>query len=411
VSVEVNVTGMRCGAQVGGLSCTYCYQHTVRRASGNAAPAGIDHAAVQAAVQAAAGPDGFSVFGGEPLLAPLADLEKLWAFGLERYGHNGVQTSGRPITEEHLAAFKKYRVHVGFSIDGPGPLNDARVAGTQEQTRAATAHSEAMLRRCLADGIGASLIVTLHKLNATPERLPVLLQWFRDLDAVGLKHARLHLLELDGPGRMLALPSGQNVAALFAAHDLEASLRLRFDLFTDVEAKLRNADADAGCVWSDCDPWSTPAVHGIEADGTRGLCQRVHKDGKQWLPADTTVKVRQVVLWQTPQAEGGCHGCRFFLQCGGQCPGTAIGGDWRKRSVDCPTWFAVLERVEQELVAKGVQPASLAPDLQARIADRLNMALVVHTAKVVHHDHGDHGDVPHGDHTDLGGILGGEVVT
>jgi uncharacterized protein len=414
---------MRCGAAAGGLSCTYCYQGAVRKGSKNEAPAAIDHEAVQRAVLAAAGPDGFSVFGGEPLLAPLADLEKLWAFGLAKYGKNGVQTGGRPITEDHVAAFKKYRVHVGFSVDGPDQLNDARRAGNTEQTRAATAHSIGMLRRCLKEGIGASLIVTLHKLNASAPRLPALLDWFRDLDAAGLSSARLHLLELDGPGKLLALSPEENVAALTACHELEGSLtRLRFDVFDDIAKKLRDPDASATCVWNDCDPWTTPAVHGITASGGRGLCQRVHKDGKQWLPTAEAAprRVRQVVLWQTPQAEGGCQGCRFFLQCGGQCPGTAIGGDWRKRTVDCATWFNLLERVEGQMLARGEQPASLAPDLEARVAERLSR--YAKEAGVQGHGdaHGDsHGD-SHGDHTDHGdhgdavpvvqSLSGGEVV-
>ena len=403
MSVEVNVVNMRCGAPAGGLSCAYCYQGAVRKAS-NAAPDQIDHEAIRRSVLAASpGPsEGFSVFGGEPLLADVADLERLWAFGLERYRKNGVQTSGRPITEAHLALFKKYRVHVGFSIDGPGPLNDARRAGTLEQTRAATAHSEAMLKRCLAEGIGASLIVTLHRLNAAADRLQQLLAWFLELDAAGLSSVRLHLLERDGPGgERLALTSVENVAALFAARTLEGSLaRLRFDVFADIEKKLRDPSAGVTCVWNGCDPWTTPAVQGIEADGSRSLCQRVHKDGKQWRPADQHSNIRQVVLWGTPQEDGGCHGCRFFLQCGGQCPGTAIDGDWRNRSVDCPTWFALLERAEGEMLARGEKPASLAPDLEARIERSL-------AGRVADSGHGDgHGDSPHGDshgdHTDAG---------
>jgi len=398
VSVEVNIVGTRCK-----MACAYCYQLPVRVATNNRALRLLDHSAIRAAVVAAnPGPAGFSIFGGEPLLAAIEDLEKLWTFGLERYGKNGVQTSGSEIGEEHLALFKKYRVHVGFSIDGPGELNDARHAGTPDQTRAATAHSEAMLRRCLAEKVGASLIVTLHRLNAAPDRLPRLLAWFRDLDAVGLSSVRLHLLERDGPGgERLALTSEQNTAALFAARDLEPSLaRLKFDVFADIEKKLLDPTTSATCVWNGCDPWTTPAVQGIEADGSRGLCQRVHKDGKQWRPADQHSNIRQVVLWNTAQEDGGCRGCRFFLQCGGHCPGTAIGGDWRNRSIDCPTWFALLERTELEMVARGEQPASLAADLEARI----ERSLVGAAAPSGHGDaHGDspHGD-DHGDHTDAG---------
>ena len=36
----------------------------------------------------------FTLFGGEPLLMPKADLEALWAWGYQRFGTNSVQTNG-----------------------------------------------------------------------------------------------------------------------------------------------------------------------------------------------------------------------------------------------------------------------------------------------------------------------------
>jgi uncharacterized protein len=407
VTVEVNITGMRCGAGAGGLSCLYCYQNPVRGAVGNRGPDRVDHARIREVVRSLRpGSKGFTVFGGEAMLASEADLEALWAFGLEEYGKNGVQTSGRPVTDAHVRLFQKYRVHVGFSIDGPDELNDARVAGTQEQTRAATAHSISRMRECLSLGIGTSLIVTLHRMNASAERLPRLKAWFRELDAAGLRSARLHLLERDGPGGdRLSLTDAENTRALLSMAELEAiDLRhLRFDVFSDIEKKLRDPKASASCVWNNCDPWTTSAVQGVEADGSRSLCQRVHKDGRQWAPADSVSSVRREALWSTPQDDGGCRGCRFFLQCGGQCPGTAIGGDWRKRTVDCRTWFAVMEHVESVMVSRGESPASLAPDLD--VAAALSVPTSGHGDS--HGDgHGDsHGD-GHGDHTDRGGSNG-----
>ncbi|QWK20800.1 hypothetical protein [Thermus antranikianii] len=89
---------------------------------------------------------------GEPLLIPKADLERLFAFGLERYGQNGIQTNGALIDEDHIALFRKYRVHVGFSIDGPGELNRLRWAGSVEATDEATERSIGNLRRLLREG-------------------------------------------------------------------------------------------------------------------------------------------------------------------------------------------------------------------------------------------------------------------
>lgn len=384
MTIEVNPVGVRCER-----GCLYCYEGASRRAVRNAAPGPLNHERIQLRVLEAAGPDGFSLFGGEPLLAPLADLERLWSFGLERYGKNGVQTDGHLVTDEHVALFKRYRVHVGFSIDGPGELNDARVRGTLAQTREATRASETALHRCMTEGVDCSLIVTLHRMNASPGRLPILLSWLQGLAAAGLKSARLHALELDGGARHIALTVEEALAAFRACRVVGRDTGLSLDVFADIEAKLRDPDASATCVWNDCDPWTTPAVHGIQPDGSRSLCSRVHKDGKSWLPAEGPApKVRQEILWRTPQERGGCAGCRFFLQCGGQCPGTAIDGDWRKRSADCALWFALLEEVEGEMVARGETPASLAPDLAARVEARL-----ARSGPDGYH----HADVKHGD--------------
>jgi len=45
--------------------------------------------------------------------------------------------------------------------------------------------------------------------------------------------------------------------------------------------------------------------------------------------------------------------------CKGQCPGTAIDGDWRNRTEHCEVWKAVYARLESDLVAEGKQPLSL----------------------------------------------------
>jgi uncharacterized protein len=88
----------------------------------------------------------------------------------------------------------------------------------------------------------------------------------------------------------------------------------------------------------------------------------VNKDGIDYLPAENEGFERYMALYHTPQAAGGCKDCRFFLMCRGQCPGTAIAGDWRSRSEQCQTWFAVFAEIEAELVAKGITPLSLRPE-------------------------------------------------
>src|SRR5678815_3546443 len=168
------------------IQCQYCYQNPVRDA-GNV-PRSYDLDKMKAAIEAEGGP--FSLFGGEPLLVPIADLEELWSWGLERYGHNSLQTNGTLITDAHLELFRKYKVHVGMSLDGPGELNDVRWHGSLEATRRSTAKAEAAIERLCREGMPPSLIVTLHRNNATADKLPRLCDWVRWLNGSGVRWLR-----------------------------------------------------------------------------------------------------------------------------------------------------------------------------------------------------------------------------
>lgn len=434
MTVEIHPVGLRCGARNGATSCVYCYERPLHRQN-DAVPA-LDLEAAKRQVEAGTkgGDHGFSLFGGEALLAPLETLEALWAWGLARYGKNGVQTGGRPIREEHFALFHKYKVNVSFSVDGPGALNDARVAGTLEQTREATAHVHAMLERCVREGLCSSVIVTLNTHNASEERLPALGEWVRHLHAIGVTGINFHVLEVDGPGELVALTHEENLRALLYLWQLTARECPRLDHvqpFRDLLAVLRGRDewkwndgtsGGVGCIWTACDPLTTPAVYGVEADGSRSLCSRVHKGRTAWGPAPRGALWRQLVLRATPQAEGGCQGCRQMITCKGQCPGTAEFGDWRRRSRDCALWRALLEHGEGLLLEAGEVPVTLRPDrdaIEARMSEWWAAGRDVRLAAVLRGErpqggtyHGDHGD--HGDHTDAAlavpHLKDGEVV-
>src|ERR1700751_3059405 len=121
MTVEVRPLGDKCN-----IKCRYCYQDSIR-AAGNVAK-GYDMEAMLATLDGLEQP--FSLFGGEIMMVDDADLERLMAFGHERHGGSGLQTNGTLVEDRHLELFRKYRVRVGISLDGPGPLNDVRWAGS-----------------------------------------------------------------------------------------------------------------------------------------------------------------------------------------------------------------------------------------------------------------------------------------
>jgi uncharacterized protein len=411
VSVELRPLGVACNIQ-----CQYCYQNPQRDA-GNV-PRSYDIEAMKAAVEEEGG--SFTLFGGEALLVPEDDLEALWAWGLERYGSNGIQTNGVLINDAHVRMFRKYKVEVGISIDGPGELNDARWAGTLARTREATAKTEAAIERLCREGMPPSLIVTLHRGNATADKLPTMHDWMRRLEAMGVTSLRLHVLEVDEDdvGAAYALSTEENLIAFASFVPLEAELTaLRMDLFDDMRNLLLGTDDETTCVWNACDPYTTRAVRGVEGHGQASNCGRTNKDGIDFVKASTEGFERYLALYHTPQEHGGCADCRFFLMCKGQCPGTAIDGDWRNRTEHCDLWKTLFRQLEEQLLDAGQIPVSASPerrDLEAVFLEMYaggnanSIASVrraiserepVDTAVAVTNGHGDapHGDIPHGD--------------
>lgn len=355
MTVELRPLGVTCNIQ-----CQYCYQNPQRDA-GNIG-SGYDLERMKAAIEAEGGP--FALFGGEPLLVPEHDLEALWAWGLEKYGSNSLQSNGVLINDEHVRLFARYKVHVGISIDGPGELNDARWSGTLSRTRENTERTHRAIERLCREGMPPSLIVTLHRCNATRDRLPTLCDWLVGMETLGVTAARLHLLEINHPAVQshYALSVEENLAALQAFADLEAKLTtLRLDVFDDMRNMLLGQDEYSTCIWNACDPYTTRAVRGVEGDGQRSNCGRTNKDGIEFVKAGVEGFERYIALYHTPQDSGGCRDCRFFLQCKAQCPGTAIDADWRNRTEHCGVWMELFERLEQELLQKGETPLSLDP--------------------------------------------------
>ena len=93
--------------------------------------------------------------------------------GLGEFGYRQLQTNGSLIGEEHLRLFRRYKVRLGISIDGPGELNDARWAAFGgEDPRDDEARRAADPRLAADPALRPGLIVTLHRGNATGDGCP-----------------------------------------------------------------------------------------------------------------------------------------------------------------------------------------------------------------------------------------------
>lgn len=355
MTVELRPLGVSCNIQ-----CQYCYQDPQRDA-GNTLRS-YDMEKMKAGVEKLGGE--FTLFGGEALMVPEEDLEDLWSWGFQKNGENGIQTNGTLINDKHVEMFKKYKVRVGISVDGPGELNDVRWAGSLQRTREATAKTHAAIERLCNEGHFPSLIITLHRNNATSDKLPVMHDWLRRLERMGIRSARLHVLEVESEStrKKYALSTEENLEAFMSFAWLEKELTtLKLDVYEDMRRLLLGQDQKTTCIWNACDPYTTRAVQGIEGNGQSSNCGRTNKDGIDFTKSKTEGFERYLALYQTPWEYGGCKGCRFFLMCKGQCPGTAIDGDWRNRTEHCKVWMGLFEELEARMLEQGVEPLSLSP--------------------------------------------------
>jgi uncharacterized protein len=407
------------------------------------------------------------LFGGEALLISLPELEELLAIGYEKWKSTGVQTNGTLITPKHVELFERYNTHVGISLDGPDDLNDSRWAGTLEATRKATEKTfraiDMLLARVHETGntrLIPSLIITLHGKNTTLDGWPRMKAWLSEMDMRGIRSFNFHVMELDAEATKDSewyIPHDRMKEVMLDLWELSTTwVNASAINFKEIIDLLRANDRNVMCVWRACDPWNTSAVQGLEGDGSPSHCTRTNKDGIDWMPAEGFGEAskwqignfpmtnrsheRQLSLYVTPQEHGGCQGCRFWVMCMGQCPGTGEEsvtgqyGDWRLRTTYCQTWKDLFEEGERRLLEIGEMPVTQSPVLATMeqimytgwthgknipmstakdIAEgKLSLSTILGTpARANSHGdgHGDHSDAallggrpeqPHGDHTD-----------
>lgn len=356
MSVELRPMGVHCN-----IACQYCYQNPIREAGNVSLKYDLD--LMKRAIEEEGGP--FTIFGGEPLLLPMDDLENLMAWGFEKYGANRIQTNGTIMGPEYIALFKRYKVKVGVSVDGPDELNDVRWSNNLERTRMMSDKTHDTIATLCAEGLAPSIIITLHRVNGAGSAFVQMNAWVKQLEAMGVRIVRLHVLEVDDPdvGDKYQLTHDEQIACFqnFARLERDELTHLRFDIFQEARDLLTADDVEAGCVWHACDPMTTKAVRGVEGLGQRSNCGRTNKDGIEYVKSPSEGFERYRALYETPHADGGCQGCRFFLVCKGQCPGTAIDGDWRNRSESCRLWTALFTQAEADMVADGLTPLSQHP--------------------------------------------------
>jgi uncharacterized protein len=341
VTIELTPLGTACN-----LRCAYCYEDGCEREQSLAYD--IDKM-IEVGLKSACG--SLSVFGGEPLLLPIADLEKVFR-ACQGRENPGLQTNGTLITPDHIDLFKEYRVGIGISIDGPGPLNGYRCGLVM------TEQIIGNIKKLREAGVLVSAIVTIHNKNGKEPMLSELIQFCDWLRTIGVTCINFHTLESASPEihDKCGLSEAETIAAfLRIAHYInQHSKEIVYQPFGDIWARLNGVLNGQLCFWNKCDKYSTSAVYEVENDCSVTNCNRTGN----WLKAQRGEE-RYHSLAMTPQEFGGCKGCRFWGICCGGCPMEGKDYDWRNRSEFCFLYKALIRHYEEMMLDNGQMPASI----------------------------------------------------
>jgi uncharacterized protein len=362
LAIEFKPLGNACN-----IGCKYCYQEPMRLAGNTSVSKGYDIDKMIEIADNSGIDEPFVVFGGESLLIPKKDLERIFKASYERKGEVSIQSNGSLIDDEHIELFKKYNVHVGVSIDGANDLNEMRASKQKNKTTLElTNASVENLAKLARNNISCGVIFTVHKLNGTKENLPRLQNFIRWLGDMGIKGGNLHMLEVDsGEASDYILSPEENEFAfqeMAKFFDKDENKDLQYHPFVALEGMMRGNDEDAHCIWKSCDSMNTGAVYGIEGNGQISNCGMVNKEGIEWTKADDTSRWRDLILYQTPPEKGGCKGCPFFIMCNGYCTGASIDSDWRNKTYYCSSLKKMFKYYEGKIENEGLTPYSKRPD-------------------------------------------------
>lgn len=340
------------------MKCAYCYEEPIRSAG-----QGLSWNLVKVLervddVVKGKCYDNPTLHGGEALILPKNELEIFFKTMYEKSGYGGIQTNGTLIDDDLIEMFKKYKVGVGVSIDGPWPLNKFRY--DEETTNKVIKN----IYRMRAEQVGVSIIIVVSRANGLPEHREALKEFLLELKSIGVRSGRLNLVKANDPQSAKrfelsveeAIDFYQDMAGFVFDNGLD------FQPFRDIVDNLLGLGTGT-CVYTKCDYWSTASAVVILGDGSLTSCLKTAIDGQPFVRDNKETYERYEILKSIPRESGGCGGCRYWRICYGHCPSEAADGDWRNKSRYCDVYYGQYEYIENRL--KGMMPnLVLVPDTE-----------------------------------------------
>ncbi len=357
------------------LGCTYCYENPEREMREDWVSTEYDMDSIYEQLEQwkQKYPDEAPGFhGGEPLLMRYEDMEELCEWIYNNYGRGGhIQTNATMMSDRHIELFAKYDWNVGVSVDGPGELNEHRIAheGGDDVTRKHTKKTITNIKRLREKDVSVGIIVVLHESNAgNDERLERLLEFLDEM-------AQINVNGHYNPA--IPYEDVQNDISLSAERLKEVYLRtwewVKAEPYRTWNPMGEYVDnllglSLANCVNGKCDVYNAGAAKIVMGNGETTGCGKTWSgvgDGGKFLQGPSTgneynnSNERYEMLKETPGPYtegdapdlGGCKGCKYWNVCTGGCPSAGMNDDYRNRTVWCEAVYGLYEQIEHDLRA------------------------------------------------------------
>lgn len=295
-----------------------------------------------------------NIHGGEPLLLPFDDLRRLLRYNYKYFGRNGIQTNLLHMRSAHLDLFTGYNVSVGISLDGhlPGmnrgrfPSHNVSNKRIEKELTSIIKNMQYMKRA----KINMNAITVLRDCNSNLQNIKSFVHVIEDF---GINFIRLTPGTIYDPKRKDHEITNDKLFEVYKTlfDNMHLFKNLQIAPITDIIDAMMGNIGNLVCGFKDCDPWSSTAEMTMMGNGEIGTCLHAAGalDGLQMIRGDNQSFTRSEVLKQIPQESGGCKDCKYFHMCRGNCPGQAIGNDWRNKSRFCQGYQMTFEYIYNRL--------------------------------------------------------------
>lgn len=287
-----------------------------------------------------------SLHGGECLLIPIPQLTELLELCQELEGKTTLVTNGSLITNEHIELFKRFNTKVTVSCDGRSTLNQLRGFTGVGMTLAYTSKLEETCIKMAKEGIDVKFIMTFNKWNQY--HIDEIINWIVHLGNHGIIGGRIN--PIGGPYAASPERYFELCKRLFTTLMLRPGLHWKPGIDI-MDAFLSGVITD--CSHRPCDPFCTAGAHSVLPDGSVSSCLLSQMNMLHLQRLDTPIYLREHVLKNLDQKDGGCKDCRYWTMCYGGCNSITV--DWRTKTSMCTMFKKFFKYVEEYIKSLGIE--------------------------------------------------------